>query len=115
MKLPLEKEIQANIVTLLETVGAAVYKIGTKRKKGDHQGTMQTAGIPDLVRVRECSALTITVSPHRDVILVQLWIEVKRPGEDMSDAASWRFNGTHALNSGCEHVSRRRLRGRWHG
>ena len=38
MKPPLEKEIQADIVTLLETVGAAVYKIGTKRKKGDHQG-----------------------------------------------------------------------------
>ena len=38
----LEKEIQADIVKLLETVGAAVYKIGTKRKKGDHQGTMQT-------------------------------------------------------------------------
>ena len=44
----LEKEIQADIVKLLETVGAAVYKIGTTRKKGDHQGTMQTPGIPDL-------------------------------------------------------------------
>ena len=49
MKLPLEKEIQADIVKLLETVGAAVYRIGTTRKRGDHQGTMQTAGIPDLV------------------------------------------------------------------
>ena len=33
---------------LLKTVGAAVYKIGTKRKKDDYQGTMQTPGIPDL-------------------------------------------------------------------
>ena len=49
MKLPLEKEIQADIVKLLKTVGAAVYTIGTKRKKTDHQGTMQTPGIPDLV------------------------------------------------------------------
>ena len=30
---PLEKEIQADIVKLLKTVGAAVYKIGTTRKK----------------------------------------------------------------------------------
>ena len=44
----LEKDIQADIVKLLETVGAAVYRIGTTRKKGDHQGTMQTPGIPDL-------------------------------------------------------------------
>ena len=52
---PLEKEIQSDIVKLLETVGAAVYRIGTTRKKTDHQGTMQTPGIPDLVRVRaEC-------------------------------------------------------------
>ena len=48
MKPPLEKEIQSDVVKLLETVGAAVYKIGTTRKKGDHQGTMQTPGIPDL-------------------------------------------------------------------
>ena len=44
----LEKHVQSDIVKLLETVGAAVYKIGTTRKKGDHQGTMQTPGIPDL-------------------------------------------------------------------
>ena len=51
----LEKEIQADIVKLLETVGAAVYKIGTTRKKTDHQGTMQTPGIGPVrpgVRVR---------------------------------------------------------------
>ena len=45
----LEKDIQSDVVKLLKTVGAAVYKIGTTRKRGDHQGTMQTAGIPDLV------------------------------------------------------------------
>ena len=50
----LEKQIQADIVKLLETVGAAVYKIGTTRKKGDHQGTMQTPGIPDLSRSCPC-------------------------------------------------------------
>ena len=87
MKLPLEKEIQADIVKLLETVGAAVYKIGTTRKRGDHQGTMQTPGIPDLVAF---------------VNAMQLWIEVKRPGGKMSqDQRMFRW---HALDAGCEHV-----------
>ena len=71
MKLPLEKEIQADIVKLLETVGAAVYKIGTKRKKGDHQGTMQTPGIPDLLAFVTVP-LSLHVSPHRVVIRAAL-------------------------------------------
>ena len=81
----LEKEIQADIVKLLKTVGAAVYKIGTKRKKTDWQGTMQTPGIPDLVAFVNVP-LSQHVSPHR-VSTVQLWIEVKRPGETRSERA----------------------------
>ena len=56
----LEKTEQAETVTLLQTVGAAVYVIGTRRPRGkpcatcgafvpDHQGTCQTPGLPDLV------------------------------------------------------------------
>ena len=70
-------------MTLLETVGAAVYKIGTKRKKGDHQGTMQTPGIPDLLAF-------VTVPLLRRVSMrgvSQLWIEVKRPGGTMQRGA----------------------------
>ena len=33
---------------LLISVGGKVYVVGTTRKKGDYQGTMQTPGIPDL-------------------------------------------------------------------
>ena len=97
----LEKDIQADIVTLLETVGAAVYKIGTTRKRGDHQGTMQTAGIPDL-----CAFVAVPLAHHAyppHVSAVQLWIEVKRPGQEMSNAQlafQW-----HAGNAGCEHVT----------
>ena len=95
MKLPLEKEIQADIVKLLKTVGAAVYKIGTKRKKTDHQGTMQTTGIPDLV------AFVKVLSPYP--YTVQLWVEVKRPRAVMS-AQQMTFH-MHALEAGCEHVT----------
>ena len=96
VKLPLEKDIQADIVKLLETVGAAVYKIGTTRKKGDHQGTMQTPGIPDL-----CAFVEIPKgrwSPD----LVQLWIEVKRPGGTCSEAQD-AFTA-NAVMAGCQHV-----------
>ena len=96
----LEKEIQADIVKLLETVGAAVYKIGTTRKRGDYQGTMQTPGIPDL-----CAFVTVPlslhVSPHR-FSSVQLWIEVKRPGGTMSMAQT-AFH-MRSIEAGCEHV-----------
>ncbi len=46
----LEKDIQAQIVQLLEgpLIGAKVYKLGTVRKRSDYQGTMQTPGIADL-------------------------------------------------------------------
>ena len=70
----LEKEIQADIVKLLNTVGAAVYKIGTTRKKGDHQGTMQTPGIPDLV------AFVPTSKKWPDGLQQFSSIEVQRPG-----------------------------------
>ena len=97
----LEKEIQADIVKLLETVGAAVYKIGTTRKRGDHQGTMQTPGIPDLV-----AFVTVMVPLYPDgrrTYTMQLWIEVKRPGETRSeDQDAFR---EYALKASCEHVT----------
>ena len=106
MKLPLEKEIQADIVKLLKTVGAAVYKIGTKRKKCDHQGTMQTPGIADLcafVPVPAWAGGAAGVSYKRKSPWVQLWVEVKRPGEKMSEAQfQFRLNVREA---GCEHVT----------
>ena len=93
---PLEKEIQADIVKLLETVGAAVYRIGTTRKKGDHQGTMQTPGIPDLLAFVEIPKGRW--SPE----LVQLWIEVKRPGGTCSeDQDAFTAN---AVMARCEHI-----------
>ena len=101
MKPPLEKEIQADIVKLLKTVGAAVYQIGTTRKKGDHQGTMQTPGIPDLVAFAMVPGLA---SPHAPFVVhvEQLWIEVKRPGGTMS--APQRLFRTQAVTAGCELV-----------
>ena len=83
----LEKEIQANVVELLNAVGASVYRIGTKRRKGDYQGTMQTPGIPDLVAFVHC---------------FELWIEVKRPGGKMSEAQK-EFRRC-ALEKGAGHV-----------
>ncbi len=44
----LEKAEQSDAVNVLSALGK-VYTLGTRRKKGDHQGTMQTPGISDLV------------------------------------------------------------------
>lgn len=46
---PLEKVEQAHSVELFDRIGAQVYVLGTRRKKTDHQGTMQTPGLPDLL------------------------------------------------------------------
>ncbi len=44
-----EKTEQAHIVQLLRSLGGQVFVFGTHRRATDYHGTMQTAGIPDLV------------------------------------------------------------------
>lgn len=44
-----EKVEQAHIVRLLRSLGGQVYVLGTHRRRGDHPGTMQTPGLPDLI------------------------------------------------------------------
>ena len=44
----LERYEQADGVKLLRSLGAAVYVLGTTRRAGDYQGTMQTPGIADV-------------------------------------------------------------------
>lgn len=39
---------QEKALRLLRSMGARVWVAGTTRKRGDHQGTMQTPGLPDL-------------------------------------------------------------------
>jgi hypothetical protein len=69
-----EKTVQRHIVQALEAVGGKVYKIGTTRRRGDHPGTMQTPGLPDL----------LAFLPIRDVRMVARWqllvVEVKAAG-----------------------------------
>jgi hypothetical protein len=63
---PLEKVEQANIVRLLRSLGAAVYTIGTRRAKGDHQGTRQSCGLPDIVAfIPRCGLVMIEVKSVR--------------------------------------------------
>ena len=68
-----EKVIQAQGVQLLAARGAKVYVLGTRRPKGDYQGTRQTPGIPDVL-----AFLPATWSAG-DAPL-QLWWEVKAAG-----------------------------------
>ena len=66
-----ERIEQAHIVQLLRTIGGTVYVLGTTRRRGDHPGTMQSPGLPDLVAfLPSCPSV--------------LFIEVKVPGGRMS-------------------------------
>ena len=65
-----ERSEQAGIVQLLRSLGAQVYVLGTTRRRGDHPGTMQTAGLPDLI------AFIHTPDQHRRLLV----IEVKAKG-----------------------------------
>lgn len=90
---PTEREEQAAIVGLLRALGAAVWVLGTTRPRGDHPGTCQTPGLPDLI-----AALPAT----RQHPAQRLEIEVKRRGGRLRPAqAVYR---AHALACGIAHV-----------
>ena len=91
-KPPLEKIEQQHIVQLIRSLGGAVYILGTKRRKGDYQGTNQTPGVPDLIAF---------VRRGADCWL-HCYIEVKRKGGQMSEAQQG-FQ-TCALLSGVCHI-----------
>jgi hypothetical protein len=68
-----ERVTQAHIVRFLRSIGAQVYILGTVRRRGDHPGTMQTPGIPDLY-----AFVPLTRGSGR--IWIPLWVECKAPG-----------------------------------
>jgi hypothetical protein len=75
---PLEKFIQRDIQKLLCLLGAKVYVLGTRRARGDQQGTRQSPGLPDLI-----AFLPARLPSRRSRIVL---IEVKRIGNDLSQA-----------------------------
>jgi hypothetical protein len=44
-----EKGVQVAVVQLLRAIRSQVYVLGTRRRRGEHQGTMQTPGLPDVI------------------------------------------------------------------
>ena len=73
-----ERVEQAHIVQLLRSLGAAVYVLGTVRRRGDYPGTMQTPGLPDLYVVLPPARLPATRPTLRGHS--PLWVEVKAQG-----------------------------------
>ncbi len=87
-----EKAEQQAIVDLLRLIGAKVYILGTKRRKGDYHGTMQTPGIPDLYAFLPRFRSSLSGQPQA------VWIEVKALTGYASDA-QLRFE-LHCEDSG---------------
>lgn len=93
----LEKHEQADGVQLLRTLGAAVYVLGTVRAKGDHPGTRQTPGLPDVMAFLPASRLELGPTLPRFLC----W-EVKREGGRLRpEQAEFR---AHCQASGVSHV-----------
>lgn len=89
-----EKAIQQQGVNLLRQVGSAVYVLGTHRRRGDHQGTMQTPGIGDVY------AFVPVVLPVRAI--EALWWEAKAPGGRLR--VEQRAFREQCLRAGVAHV-----------
>lgn len=87
-----EKQEQQAICDLIRAIGGHVYVIGTKRPKGDYQGTRQTPGIPDL----------FCFLPLRGIMARSLWIEVKRKGGRKSDAQ--QYFASLCMNRNIDHI-----------
>jgi hypothetical protein len=64
---------QAHIVTLVRSIAGKPYVLGTRRRKGDHQGTMQTPGIGDVYAWLPAPRLKAGVPTF-------VWFEVKGTG-----------------------------------
>lgn len=71
-----EKVEQSHIVQLLRSLSAKVYVIGTRRRSGDYQGTMQTPGIPDLLAFMPPRVGILMKAPVIPALLV--FVEAKR-------------------------------------
>lgn len=70
-----ERTEQTQIVRALRALGWPVYVLGTTRRRGDHPGTMQSPGLPDLVVV-----VPERQTAHRVIPPRLLAVEVKAPG-----------------------------------
>ena len=92
-----EKFEQADGVKLLRLLGAKVYVLGTVRAKGDHPGTRQTPGLPDVMAFLPTSRLEGGPILPRFVC----W-EVKRAGGRLRpEQAEFR---AHCQAAGVAHV-----------
>ena len=82
--MPSESAIQRDIIACAEAMGAKVYRMNAGRVRV-RNGWMRLCedGTPDL----------LTVWPHG----VSLWVEVKRPGEEPTDAQRSRHRELRAL------------------
>jgi hypothetical protein len=74
-----EKAVQAHVVQLLRSIGGKVWVTGTKRPRGDFQGTRMTPGLPDLVAFLPPRAYRIQGDiPYAKPVL--LFVECKAAG-----------------------------------
>lgn len=107
-----EKTVQQQVIHLLRDIGAAVYVLGTKRARGDWQGTRQTPGIPDLWVFLPPRKVADHSGP------TGLWIEVKADGGRLRpEQESFRYGcqlaGVGHVVGGVDEVVQHLVAGGW--
>lgn len=92
-----EKVEQSHIVQLLRSFGCTAYVMGTHRRRGDYQGTMQTAGLPDLLAFLPARIGGVaTVAPR------MVFVECKADGGSLRpEQVAFR---QQAIDAGIPHV-----------
>lgn len=101
----LEKTEQAHIIQTIGQVRGKVYVLGTRRPKGDYQGTRQTPGIPDLLVFLPPSPGSRTVMngcSGPSVEWRQVWIEAKAAGGRLRPEQV--VFAHHCLSAGVDHI-----------
>lgn len=100
-----ERREQKRIVGFLTSLGAKVWEIGTTRRKGDYQGTMQTPGLPDCIAFLKVPT-TYAANSHSltpvSLVRHQLVIEVKVNGNTLRPEQ--RDYRQMCLEAGVDHV-----------
>lgn len=89
-----ERTIQAQGVALLRSLGAAVWVLGTTRRRTDYGGTMQTPGWPDVKAF---------LPARTGRAALALWWEAKAPGGRLRNEQA--IFALHCATCGERHVT----------
>jgi len=92
-----ERVEQNAILRLISSLGGCAWVLGTTRRRGDYQGTMQTPGVADVYGV-----LPARPPFTSEATELAFWVEVKAKGGRLRPEQ--KVFREHCLAAGVEHI-----------